>query len=53
MKKSTNNDQYICKECGNIFFHPKIYETISNNERCPYCGSERITKEKKLVLHFS
>ncbi len=53
MKKSANNDQYTWNECGNMFFHPEIYETISNDERCPYCGSKRITKEKKLVFHFS
>ncbi len=53
MKKARNNEQYICNECGNMFFHPEIYEMISSDERCPYCGSERITKEKELLLNFS
>ena len=53
MKKSINNDQYICEECGNMFFHPEVYKTISDDERCPYCGSGRITKEKELILNFS
>ena len=53
MKKARNKEQYICNECGNMFFHPEIYEMISSDERCPYCGSERITKEKELLLNFS
>ena len=53
MNKLINNDQYECEECGNMFFHPKIYKTISDDDRCPYCGSERISKEKELTINFS
>jgi predicted Zn-ribbon and HTH transcriptional regulator len=35
----------MCKDCRNTFFDPVVYKEISNDKRCPFCGSERIIEK--------
>lgn len=48
--KSSKQEQWMCKDCRNTFLDPVVYKSISKDKRCPFCGSERIAKDKETAI---